>query len=436
MTHIRHVRVLIMRMRQCFIFVASLLCAGLVHAQERRSEFSVHFPQGSAAVDPGFADNARQLSAIVEFLDSVGRDSSLEITGISFCGTTSLEGSSQLNRKLAGKRLAALESVIRERVAIPDGWITRDDNYIPWEELKAWVRASATLPQKDAVLEIIGREPRMVEYAGGTTIDARIPELERLDGGSAWKELNRFFSDMRSASAVIVTLRKQEPAVVEPEPVADPEPDPEPVPEPEPEVISAPEPEPECETVPDPLPVLPQGFVRRAHLKTDLVGWGLSAANIAGEIDLCEHWSFALPLYYSGVNLYLDNLKFRTFSVAPEFRYWFSALNDGLFVGGHLGMAYYNFAFMGDWRYQDHDGNTPALGGGLSIGYRLPITRDGRWKLEFSVGGGAYRAHYDVFDNVPGGLLVETRKKTYVGPDQATVSFAYAFDIMKKGGRK
>ncbi len=38
-----------------------------------------------------------------------------------------------------------------------------------------------------------------------------------------------------------------------------------------------------------------------------------------------------------------------------------------------VGLAYYNFAFNGKYRYQDHLRQTPALGGGLSIGYRLPL---------------------------------------------------------------
>ena len=49
-----------------------------------------------------------------------------------------------------------------------------------------------------------------------------------------------------------------------------------------------------------------------------------------------------------------------------------------------------------------------------------------------------YSLHYDKFHNTPrtkDGLLVESVKKTYWGIDQAAVSFSYAFDLKRKGGR-
>ncbi|MEE1308569.1 MAG: DUF3575 domain-containing protein, partial [Bacteroidaceae bacterium] len=109
------------------------------------------------------------------------------------------------------------------------------------------------------------------------------------------------------------------------------------------------------------------------------------------------------------------------------------------FAGAHFGLTYYNFAFNGDYRYQDHGGTTPAIGGGLSVGYRMPISKDNRWRMEFSLGAGVYPLHYDVFHNTKktkDGLMTETIKKTYWGIDQAAISFLYTFDLKKKGGLK
>ena len=99
----------------------------------------------------------------------------------------------------------------------------------------------------------------------------------------------------------------------------------------------------------------------------------------------------------------------------------------------------FNFAFDGDYRYQDHNRNTPAIGGGMSIGYRLPISRNNRWRLELSLGAGVYSCHYDKFYNTPrtkDGLKIESIRDTYWGVDQAAVSFTYSFDLNKKGGGK
>ena len=115
----------------------------------------------------------------------------------------------------------------------------------------------------------------------------------------------------------------------------------------------------------------------------------------------------------------------------PEIRYWLSD-NDGWFVGAHFGMAYYNFALNGDYRIQDHNCSTPAFGGGLGVGYRMPISKSKRWKMEFSLGGGIYDLYYDKFRNEHNGLLVESIKKTFFGIDQVAVSFSYMFDFKKK----
>ena len=427
-----------MRVKRYIVLLLLLYGAGSARAQETRTEFSVLFRVGSATVESSFADNSRQLSDMIDFLQAVRQDESLEVTGVSFCGTTSLEGSYQLNRALAHKRLSALEQIVRGRVDIPESLITRDDNYIPWGELRRWAQDNPDLPRKSEVLAIIDEASEMVPYAGGATIDSRVLKLKELDGGSVWEQLNRnFFAEMRSASAVIVTCREEVPAPAPAEVRIDEPVNETPAPVEEAPVAEEPAPaaEPVAETVPVVETVETEGFVRRAYLKTDVLGWISSNANIAGEIDLCEHWSAALPIYYSGVNHYVDNLKFRLFGIFPEIRFWPSAKNDGLFLGGHLGMAYYNFAFAGDYRYQDHDGKTPALGGGVSIGYRRPISRDKRWRIEFTLGGGVYKLHYDLFENVPGGLLTGSEKKTYIGPDQVAVTFSYSFD-MKKGGKK
>jgi hypothetical protein len=180
-------------------------------------------------------------------------------------------------------------------------------------------------------------------------------------------------------------------------------------------------------------------WTRKLLLKTNAIGLGMAIANVAAEIDIAKHWSFTLPIYYSAWNYFKSTIKFRNLAIQPEVRYWLSEQNDGFFTGIHFEMAYYNFAFDGEYRYQDHDGETPAIGGGVSIGYRLPISENNRWRVEFSVGAGVYPLHYDVFRNTPNtkdGLMTDSYKKTYWGIDQAAVTFSYMFNLNKKGGKR
>ena len=182
-----------------------------------------------------------------------------------------------------------------------------------------------------------------------------------------------------------------------------------------------------------------QTLSRKLYLKTNAAGLGLAIANAAVEIDLAKHWSFTFPVFHSAWNYFKSTIKFRTNAVQPELRYWFSENNERLFVGAHFGMAYYNLAFGGDYRYQDYNRETPSVGGGLSLGYRLPVSRNNRWSVEFSLGGGGYSRHYDKFHNTPNtkdGLIIETVRKPYWGIDQAAVSVSYSFDLKKKGGKR
>lgn len=178
-------------------------------------------------------------------------------------------------------------------------------------------------------------------------------------------------------------------------------------------------------------------FINKIYLKSNLVALGGAVANAAVEFDFAEHWSFNFPVYYSAWDYFIQTVKFRTFAIQPEVRYWFSDENRGLFTGAHFGMAYYNLAVDGKYRYQDHKRKSPALGGGLSLGYRIPVSNDGHWNLEFSLGAGIYHSYYDKFENTPQtskGLMIGSYKKTYVGLDQASVSICYMFDCSAKGG--
>ena len=180
-------------------------------------------------------------------------------------------------------------------------------------------------------------------------------------------------------------------------------------------------------------------WTRNLHVKTNALGLCAAVANIGVEIDLARHLSFSLPVYYSAWDYFKSTIKLRTFAFYPELRYWLNEDNDGFFVGAHFGFAYYNFAFDGDYRYQDHNRETPALGGGLGAGYRLPISRDNRWRVEFALGAAVYPLHYDKFLNTPvtaDGLLAGSARRTYWGIDQAAVSFTYAFGLNRKGGER
>ena len=330
--------------KYCITLILLLFGVGVAHSQERHTEICIDFRVNSTVIDSAYSDNAVRMQEMVEFLRTIRQDSTINIIEVSFCGAASPEGSYQLNRKLAQGRLSALEKFIRSEVDIPDSLITHNDSYIPWDYLKSQIEDSGLI-RKDEVIAILEEEARLVDYHHPNMhIDNRIVKLRALDGGKVWQQMNKlFFEQMRNACAVFVTYKKEPPTVQEPVII--------------PEIINAEAVEIIPETTLIVETVIPEieGWSRKLHLKTNAIGLGMAIANVAAEVDLAKHWSFTLPVYYSAWDYFKSTIKFRTFALQPEFRYWLSEENDGFFGGVHFGLAYYNFAFDGDYRYQDHN---------------------------------------------------------------------------------
>lgn len=157
--------------------------------------------------------------------------------------------------------------------------------------------------------------------------------------------------------------------------------------------------------------------------------------NAAVEWQSSPQWSVALPVYWSPYNYFSSRVKFRTLTFQPEIRHWFGQDTPEslrLFVGAHFGLSWYNAAFNGDTRYQDHRGRTPALGGGIAVGVRWHVGSSGKWMLEASLGAGCYHLDYDEFQNRHNGLLTGRVKRTFWGIDQASFSLVRRFDINHK----
>ena len=413
---------------RALLWAASLMLGmASVRAQDHRAHFRIRYVINRPEVDTTFVDNTARIADMRAFLETLRSDSLTRVTGVRFAGTASPDGAYEFNVWLSENRLRSFKELVYRYVAIPDSLIHANTSEIPWDGFRAKVAAS-DLPHREEILSVIDEGPNLVPWFNNRRIDARLLKLKRMYRGTVWEQLKEpILRDLRYGDALFEYYRMQ-PAVTPARPVFGdlPPADAAPLPAAMPEV---------------------EMWTPRLHLKTNLVGLALLSANVAVEVDLARHWSFALPVYYCAMDYFKSTVKFRNFTVQPEFRYWFRRSdNDGLFLGAHFGMSYYNFAFDGAYRYQDYRGRTPALGGGVSAGYRMPISRNKRWRMEFAVGAGIYPLDYSLFDNtvdVKDGQWMGRRKETYFGLDQAAVSFAYSFDLdrwkrtyRKKGGRK
>lgn len=399
-----------------------LLFASIAHPQENdtgRRHFRIRYVINRPEVDTTFVDNTSRIGDMRDFLDDSRHDSLLRITGVRFRGTASPDGGYDFNVWLSENRLRTFKELVYSYIELPDSIIRSNTSDIPWDGFREKV-ALSDLEYRDEILAIIDEGPSLVPWFNGRRIDPRLLKLKRLHGGKVWESLKEpILRDLRFGDAVFEYYRIQ-PALTAPQlsyrELA----------------VAGPSYVPAAEEF--------EEWTPRLHLKTNLIGLAMLSANVAVEWDFARHWSVTLPIYYCGMDWFKSTIKFRNFTIQPEVRYWFRrAENDGFFVGAHLEMSYYNFAFDGKYRYQDFRGRTPALGGGLSAGYRMPISKNNRWRMEFTVGAGIYPLDYSLFDNTPDvkdGQWMGRRKETYIGLDQAAVTVAYSFDLKKKYYKK
>lgn len=390
-----------------------------------RTEISVEFPINQWHVKPDFSENSRNLKAITDLLEAVKADSMLVVDELSFYGAASPDGGNRINNPLSEKRMNSLRKWVMERSDLPDSIVTSRRSEVPWNTFRKMLSES-DWEWAGRVLEVINEG----DDNNSATVNRRLLNLRYMDAGRVWRKLCRdYFPRLRMAYVVFVSVRRIAP---------EPEPPVEELPAPEPEAVEEIVPPAEQEAAPaaseEPQEPEQPACGREWYLRTNLPAWGMAMGNLSGEYRFACRWSVGLSLYYSAWNYGKVTRKFRTFSFRPEARYYFRDGGNGLFLEGHLAMTAFNFAFTGGkYRYQDRGGKHPALGGGIGIGYRLPLSRDGRWRAEAAVGAGVYHLDYDKYLNRDNGPWAGREKRTYVGLDYASLSVVFTFNA--GGGR-
>lgn len=376
--------------------------------ERESSDYAIN--SSSLMVTPG-------ITRLVETIDSMSKNG--VVNSISIVGSASPDGPTALNDRLALRRARALANYIASQTNLNPDFIRVSSAGENVDGFISMMRQSSN-PAAKRVLEIYQSEGTEAQHEA---------QIRALDGGKVWLWLAAdVFPKLRTAEITVdgedtivkmtvapeakdsemeVINKVQEPLLVEEEVVAE-------------EVIAETPKQEEDE------------WIRGLYLKTNMPAWFMLWTNLAVEIDLAPHWSFTLPVYYSGFNYFKHTVKFRTLTVMPEFRYWFKGDNVGPFVGAHFGLGWYNAAFNGDYRYQDHYKHTPAVGGGLAVGWRFYFCRNHHWSMEATLGGGIYKLDYDLFRNEYNGPLVGRRKRTFYGIDQAALTISYRFDVEKK----
>lgn len=179
-------------------------------------------------------------------------------------------------------------------------------------------------------------------------------------------------------------------------------------------------------------------------LKTNAIGWAMAVSNLSLEYRFAPRVAVELPVYYSGWDYFSSDLKFRGFAMQPGVRCYIDN-NMHFAVGMHLGFAYYNVAFGGDYRYQSHREKCPMGGGGIDLSYCKKFGNAHQWGFECSIGFGAYLNEYDRYQMPPydcdptdlshyvNGICINTLptkfRKAFLGCDRLALSLTYTFNL-------
>lgn len=408
-------------MRKLLTLLMCVLLASALKAQELSDTLTLYFHRASSVVDTEYKENGPRSEAFFNKIRAIQNIANMDIVSIDLLGTSSPEGLYKYNTRLSERRKNAVLEYLKKNVEVSDITFRTNSLVEDWSIVADLIMRDPQVPYRDQVLEVIR------SFEGKQDFEEDIvAALRKIDPKNANTVLNylheNIFPELRACNVIaIYHFDYFVDAIIE---------DIEDIP------LEDFEFEPFKEDTLRVEPIHIKTFTPFIKVKTNTIGLAMGHANIAVEYAIAEHFSVALPFYYSGgFDYFSPELKFRGIVLQPEARYYIKG-NEGFYVGAHLGVGWYNYALNGEYRIQDHKGNRPAFGGGLGLGYALDFKKAPRWGMEFSLGAGVYDVKYDIFYNEPNGAYAERGvHNTFFGIDNAAVSFTYKIPV-KKEGRK
>ena len=384
----------------CLILWSPLLAPEAASQTRGGDTLSIYFRVGSADYDPAYLDNGKRLEEYLSKIQSVLSHNEASSVKISCISSFSPEGKVDFNKRLAKKRSETGASLLAAIAAST----TVSEIMTPWDDLLKILESDkgAGVPFRDETIEIVRS---IIEG------NASYGDLKSFRGSKPWKYIVRNLFPYQRRCIISVSI------------------DTPPVPyvssafRPAAPVASVSAPQVIIDRKVSPLITLPNNYF--VGIKTNLLYDIASVTNVSVELGFAKHYSVELLGTFSPWDYGRETLQFRTALLQPEFRYWFSEGWTRHFVGLHAHLGWYNIAPGGKVRYQDHNGNSPLIGVGLSYGYVVPFTS--HWGAEFSVGAGYAYLLYDKFYNIHNGAQFGTGEKHYFGLTKLGASVYYRF---------
>ena len=382
-------------------------------AQDMTSEFSVDFQVGSSVIEPFVGSNARSIARLTDLLNAVKDNPSLHIKDISVYGTASPEGNPDFNRRLSDSRRQAIIDLLEDQYGIEDSIITRCDAMVDWNLLVKMM----------AVVD----EPWATEVADAVKAnsdeESRLAAIKRLDRGRTWKRLMKtYFPQMRSASAIVVTLEKapeitteqaaEEKVYIDNGPAVFIE-------EPQKPLVE--------ETGEE------DGRKFYMDIRSNMLYDAALVPNIGVEFYLGRNFSLGANWQYAWWSKNSRHRYWRMYGGDINARWWFGSQAESKPLSGHhLGIYGQVATYDVEFGNRGWMGGTPGenifhranWGAGVEYGYSLPVAR--RINIDFTLGVGYFGGKVLDYNVIDGHYVWQgTKHFNWFGPTKAEISFVW-----------
>ncbi len=336
-----------------------------------------------------------------EVLPAINREG-YTLSRIYIRGAASPEGSYEHNKVLGEKRAKALTDFVLSRLSVPvsDGSYNLDVDYEDYRSLCLFLSRA-----QDSYYVLV--KSICDKYLPSNNVAQLKEELQQAEGGKLWKHLlTNYFPSLRTARIMLVFKQKQ-PVEVIPQPAEE-----QPVPEPvivEQPVAEAPV---TAAVVFDEPEILP----RREYLsvKTNLL---LDGAYVPGYNRWCPipnvaieyypkkgHFTYGASFDFPWWQDYDAHKYFQIRNYQLESRYYLRSGSlssnppgEGAAFRGLYLQAYAHVALFGICFDADRGWVGEGVGAGVGVGYVLPLSKKGHWRLEFGLQAGYFRCKYDPY---------------------------------------
>lgn len=153
-------------------------------------------------------------------------------------------------------------------------------------------------------------------------------------------------------------------------------------------------------------------------VRTNVVHWLMGSPNAGLEWRATESFGVLMSGAWTHLNWQSDERHFRHYKFNPELRFYMGE-SRRFYLGAECHFGQFNFKFNDNGRQGDF------VGGGLSLGYRLPVKP--KFAIDFNLGLGATSLDYEKYEYIDGVNVrrSSSEKTTIMGVNQFGIVLAW-----------